>query len=114
MGTSQEYATPAEKDYFEKESNNDETMKELTNETDEEYNKRIEGVKDMNLKEIKKSLTESHKVCWKNELYDVVKIEKSYYIICNTNQHTISLTWRDGTTLNGKEKDFFIKKGVKK
>lgn len=64
----------------------------------------------MTLQEIKQALADGKKVCWSNELYDVIKDRLGQYlIVCNSNQYTIGLTWQDGVTMNGKEKDFFIK-----
>lgn len=68
----------------------------------------------MNLQEIKQAIEEGKKVFWRSELYEVKKCtyessEVDYNIICNLNDHCIGLTWRNGVTLNGEEKDFFVK-----
>jgi len=65
----------------------------------------------MNLKEIKQAIKENKKVYWSNELYEVIKDKiGQYLIICKDNDYCIGLTWKDGKTLNGDEKDFFIGK----
>jgi hypothetical protein len=66
---------------------------------------------DMKLQEIKDAVTSGKAVCWATDNYDVIKSLKNnqYYIVCNRNQSTTGLTWRDGITLNGKESEFYIK-----
>ena len=62
----------------------------------------------MNLQEIKDALKEGKKVYWTNEGYEVRQTTNGSYIIeCLDNQNIIGLTWLDGTTLNGKEEQFF-------
>jgi hypothetical protein len=63
----------------------------------------------MNLQEIKQAISEGKKVHWSNELYEVIKDKIGQYLIrCTSNGHCIGLTWQDGKTMNGKEKDFYI------
>lgn len=64
----------------------------------------------MNLQEIKKAVDQGLTVYWANQAYQVVKNNTNEYLIkCTLNNHCIGLTWQDGKTLNGDEKDFFIK-----
>lgn len=77
----------------------------------------------MNLGEIKEAIENGKTVCWSNDGYEVKKYDGkeldedtweyvpvvNYEIVCLSNQHMIGLTWVDGVTLNGKEKDFYIK-----
>lgn len=60
----------------------------------------------MTLQQIKDAISEGKKVFWSNTSYEVVKSGKDY-LIAHTGGHCIGLTWADGTTMNGKEKDFF-------
>lgn len=63
----------------------------------------------MTLSEIKSAIERGLTVCWSNENYQVIKDKCGQYLIkCLSNDHCIGLTWADETTLNGKEKDFFI------
>lgn len=63
----------------------------------------------MNLQEIKQAIEDGHKVHWCNAGYEVRKDNLGqYHIIYIWNDYCIGLTWIDGVTLNGKEKDFFI------
>jgi len=62
----------------------------------------------MNLQEIKKAIADGKKVYWSNTSYEVIKDKIDQYFIECTNGSAIGLTWQDGTTLNGEEKDFFI------
>ncbi len=55
----------------------------------------------MNLEQIKTALAN-----WSNESYKVIYDKKSDEY---DNGHIIGLTWTDGTTLNGKEEDFYVK-----
>jgi len=65
-------------------------------------------VKGMTLKEIKAALAIGRKVHWSNTAYDVILDSVPQYLInCNLNDHCIGLTWTDGTTMNGREMDFF-------
>jgi hypothetical protein len=69
----------------------------------------------MNLNEIKQAIKEGKKVYWSSKAYEVRRYKDTdeYNIICTLNNHCIGLTWRDGKTLNGKEKDFFILDKIK-
>ncbi len=69
----------------------------------------------MNLQEIKAAIEQGKKVYWSNRGYEVIKdVFKDgtfqYLIAWNQggrDENYIGLTWRDGVTLNGEEKDFF-------
>jgi hypothetical protein len=61
----------------------------------------------MNLSEIKQAIEKGHKVFWKNPNYLVIKNFDQYLIKCLANGYCIGLTWMDGKTLNGNEKDFY-------
>ena len=61
----------------------------------------------MNLQEIKQAIEAGKKVYWSNTSYEVIKDKIGQYLIKCTNGSAIGLTWQDGTTMNGKEKDFF-------
>lgn len=64
----------------------------------------------MNLQEIKQAIADGKKVYWSNESYEVIKDKIGQYLIYRRlNEYCIGLTWRDGTTLNGKESDFFVR-----
>ena len=64
----------------------------------------------MNLAEIKKAVDNGETVNWSNELYEVQKDKNGeYYINCTANNSAIGLTWTDEVTMNGDEKDFYIK-----
>lgn len=62
----------------------------------------------MKLQEIKNAVLSGKRVFWANKAYEVKFKHDQWYIFCSLNEHIIGLTWQDGTTLNGKEKDFFI------
>ena len=63
----------------------------------------------MNLNEIKQAISQGKTVHWSNRGYEVIKDDKDQYlIVCKHNNHSIGLTWLDGVTMNGKEKDFYI------
>mgnify|MGYP006935514056 CR=1 FL=1 len=62
----------------------------------------------MTTQEIKNAVDAGLTVRWSNGAYTVIKDTKGeYFIKCSTG-NSIGLTWMDGTTLNGKEADFFI------
>ena len=61
----------------------------------------------MNLEQIKKAIELGERVCWSHTGYEVL-LSHGEYIIKHEGGHIIGLTWLDGVTLNGKEKDFFI------
>ena len=64
----------------------------------------------MTLKEIKAAIAEDKRVYWSTDLYEVILDHiGQYLIVCKSNGNTIGLTWMDGITMNGEEKDFFIK-----
>lgn len=62
----------------------------------------------MTLNEIKAAVDAGKKVFWSNLNYEVIKSSDSYLIRSKSNNHYIGLTWRDGTTLNGREDEFFV------
>lgn len=62
----------------------------------------------MDLEQIKEAIKHGLVVCCGNSAYRVEKYTNGYYIVCSLNGYTIGLTWLDGTTLNGKESDFYI------
>ena len=86
-----------------------ETTKDAIKEA-REINNVNQSKKGMNLAEIKTAIAEGKNVYWASLAYQV-KIDKynQYIIVCSLNGNAIGLTWQDGTTLNGKETDFFIK-----
>ena len=61
----------------------------------------------MTLQEIKAVVNQGKNVYWKNTAYKVVKGDFNQYLIVHE-QSAIGLTWLDGVTMNGEEKDFFI------
>lgn len=62
----------------------------------------------MNLQEIKEAIQTGRNVYWSSKGYEVKRSKDgSYYVECLSNQYIIGLTWLDGTTLNGKEEQFF-------
>jgi hypothetical protein len=62
----------------------------------------------MTLAEIKAAHAQGQTVHWMNEGYTVTgKDPENLSITFLTNQHSIGLTRRDGTTLNGKESEFY-------
>ena len=61
----------------------------------------------MTLQEIKAAVNQGKNVYWKNTAYKVVKGAFNQYLIVHK-QSVIGLTWLDGVTMNGNEKDFFI------
>lgn len=62
----------------------------------------------MTLQEIKDAVIAGKKVCWSTEAYEVRHNNGQWLIVCTINNDAIGLTWRDGVTLNGKPKDFFV------
>lgn len=62
----------------------------------------------MNLQQIKQAIAEGKTVHWGNPSYQVIKDKIGQYLIVHDRGHCIGLTWQDGVTLNGDEKDFFI------
>lgn len=65
----------------------------------------------MTLEQIKGVVKLGLTVCHNNEAYEVQYWENqdAFRIVCILNDYAIGLTWRDGVTMNGKEKDFFVK-----
>jgi hypothetical protein len=65
----------------------------------------------MNVTEIKEAVESGKTVCWSNDGYIVLKDKKGQWLLkfIAGNGHCIGLTWADEITLNGKEKDFYIK-----
>ena len=62
----------------------------------------------MTLQEIKSSTKEGKKVYWTNENYLITNpYNDEWLIVSQGNNHAIGLTHRDGTTMNGKESEFF-------
>ena len=63
----------------------------------------------MTLQEIKDAVEAGKTVCYVNDGSIVIKDKLGQWlIVCIGNSYTIGLTWRDGVTMNGKEKDFYI------
>lgn len=67
----------------------------------------------MTAKEIQQAVNEGKTVHYQNDSYKVVKSKKGFpeWVIEFVSGHRIGLTWDDGVTLNGNEKDFYIKGG---
>ena len=63
----------------------------------------------MKLNEIKKAISDGKNVKWSTDIYDVIKANNDYLIVCKLNNNCIGLTWQDNKTMNGSEKDFYIK-----
>ena len=63
----------------------------------------------MNLNQIKEALNKGERVYWVNDLYEVIKDDLGqYFIKCSSNNSCVGLTHKDGKTMNGEPKDFFI------
>jgi len=63
----------------------------------------------MTLQEIKTAVENGKTVCWATRSYRVIKDNLGrWLILCGFNCNCTGLTWVDGVTLNGAEKDFFI------
>ena len=65
----------------------------------------------MNVKEIKHAVDNGLIVHWANEGYKVIKDKLNQYLIVCDNGSCIGLTWLNGVTLNGEEKEFFLGEG---
>ena len=66
----------------------------------------------MTVDEIKHAVDNGVDVYWSNRNYSVVKDTIGQYLIkCFSNDSRIGLTWTDGKTLNGEEKDFYTANG---
>ncbi len=63
----------------------------------------------MKADEIRKAVDAGKTVKWSNDGYEVQLWASGYEIVCLANDHAIGLTYRDNTTLNGKEEDFYVK-----
>jgi hypothetical protein len=62
----------------------------------------------MTLTEIKQAIQDNKTVYWANNNYQVIKDNIGQYLIkCTLNGHCIGLTWQDGITMNGEEREFF-------
>lgn len=68
----------------------------------------------MTVEEIKAAVDAGKKVFYKNETYEVVQNKEDYDIWCKSNDYRVGLTWMDGVTLNGNEKDFRLETGPRK
>ena len=66
----------------------------------------------MTLNEIKNAVNQGKQVRWASDIYHVKKVDNYFIIHCIVNDSVVGLTWLDNKTLNGKEKDFYIKGGV--
>jgi len=63
----------------------------------------------MTLDEIKEAVDAGKDVRWSNTLYVVLRDSVGQYLVrCTSNGCCWGLTWRDGVTMNGDEKDYFI------
>lgn len=66
----------------------------------------------MKLQEIKEAVDAGKTVRWINSRYKVIKSKNGGYMIgCDVGsfgESYIGLTHRDGITMNGEEKDFFV------
>ena len=62
----------------------------------------------MTLQEIKTAVDKGKHVQWKSEAYKVTKSGIYYHITCTLNGSIIGLTWQNGVTMNGEEKDFIL------
>ena len=64
----------------------------------------------MNLQEIKAAVLAGKTVHWSTTAYAVRYNERGdcFNIVYTPDGNCIGLTWRDGVTLNGKPKEFFI------
>ncbi len=60
---------------------------------------------------IKAAVDAGMNVYWKNDQYKVIKDKLGRYLIAydlgGDRENFVGLTWKDGTTLNGKSDDFF-------
>ena len=66
----------------------------------------------MTLDQIKKAVDSGKKVHWANKGYTIIKDTKGQYLITHDRGNTIGLTWRDGKTLNGEPKEFFLAESI--
>lgn len=63
----------------------------------------------MTLPEIKNAIENGLTVHWTGPRYTVIKDRIQNFLIICDNGNCIGLTWQDGITLNGNEKEFYIK-----
>jgi hypothetical protein len=67
------------------------------------------GVVSVTLGEIIGAVNDGRTVYWASKLYRVVRAKSgTTFLICGPGNYSIGLTHADGTTLNGKEEDFFV------
>lgn len=65
----------------------------------------------MTVQEIKAAVDQGKIVYWGTPAYRVIKDSLGQYLIqCAVNDNCIGLTWKDGVTLNGEEKEFYTMK----
>lgn len=63
----------------------------------------------MTTEQIKEAVNNGKTVNWKTSGYKIIKDSIGQYLIkCLINNNYIGLTWQNGFTLNGEEKDFYI------
>lgn len=63
----------------------------------------------MTLEAIKAAVESGLTVHWCTPGYRVIKAHGDQWLIeCVYNGHCIGLTWRDGVTMNGKPKEFYV------
>lgn len=63
----------------------------------------------MTLDQIKTAVDAGKQVCWKNEGYRVICDSLGQYLIVfRPNEYTVGLTNREGYSLNGQPRDFYI------
>ena len=64
----------------------------------------------MILKEIKQAIKDGKTVCYSKSPNDLIEDwgDQGLHIVCQSNRYAIGLTWKDGTTMNGKPEDFSI------
>lgn len=64
----------------------------------------------MNLKEIKDAVLAGKTVCWGNDNYEVIVDNIPQWLIhSKSNDHYWGLTHQDGITMNGAEREFYLK-----
>jgi hypothetical protein len=63
----------------------------------------------MNLQEIKAAVKAGKTVYCGNEAYVVIEAKGQWLIRCLLNDYCIGLTWLDGTTMNGKPEEFYVR-----
>tara|TARA_R100001440_G_scaffold28188_1_gene45749 strand:- start:33 stop:233 length:201 start_codon:yes stop_codon:yes gene_type:complete len=63
----------------------------------------------MDAQEIRTAIAAGKTVYWHHDGYQVIKDSIGQYLIkCHMNDHCIGLTHKDGITLNGEAKAFYI------